>query len=260
MLACKCCGAIAVCFGTVDFGRGCLDPVPAKGAPVPTPVRYHRCLECGFLFTSAFDDFTPEDFRRFIYNDEYARFDPDYLETRPRNNAAFLAGLFRESPDIRILDYGGGSGRLATLLRERGFQRVDTFDPFVIEHQQAPWGRYNLVLSFEVVEHSPDPRKLFFDLSERVSDGGLILFTTAFQPPDITRIGTDWWYIGPRNGHVSLHTPQSVLSIVKPLGFRLASSPDELVHLLFKSIPEFARHLNLMLNSTTVAAPVRILP
>ncbi|HSU66432.1 MAG TPA: methyltransferase domain-containing protein, partial [Tepidisphaeraceae bacterium] len=76
-------------------------------------------------------------------------------------------------------------------------------------------------------------------------DDGLILFTTAFQPPDIEQLGTSWWYIGPRNGHVSLHTPQSILSIVRTLGFRLASSPDGLVHLLFRSIPPFARHLNL---------------
>lgn len=244
-LACKCCGSVAVYFGTVDFNRGCLDPTPVEQAPVQIPVRYHRCVQCGFLFTAAFDRFSPDDFRKFIYNHDYIRFDPDYLETRPRHNADFVGGLFRESPHLRILDYGGGSGRLATLLRSRGFQRVETFDPFVAEHRNLPAGRFDLVLSFEVVEHAPDPRMLFIELIERVADEGLILFTTAFQPPDIARLGVGWWYIGPRNGHVSLYTPQSILSIVKPLGFRLASSPDGLVHLMFRSVPRFARHLNM---------------
>src|SRR5688572_1810116 len=79
--ACKCCGSLAPLFGVVDFHKNC---EIAHGRNVLSlsgvPVYYHRCRSCGFIFTVAFDHFSPGDFAREIYNDEYRLVDPDFAD------------------------------------------------------------------------------------------------------------------------------------------------------------------------------------
>jgi SAM-dependent methyltransferase len=258
---CKCCGATAVPYGVVDFHKNCeVHRRPVLGIS-GVPIYYHRCPACGFLFTTAFDAFTPDDFRRHVYNEEYVLVDPDYREDRPRANAEFVSSLFPQGRPRRILDYGGGSGGLAGRLRAAGFADVETYDPFVPQYADRPAGRFDCVLSFEVVEHSTDPEQTLADMSDFLDEPGLILFSTLLQPPDIDRQGLNWWYAGPRNGHVSLFSRHGLIALIEPFGFGLASFGDGL-HILFREIPDFARHFLVpvdpyaseSLNTSTVVA------
>lgn len=245
---CKCCGADAPPFGVVDFHKNC-EIVRRKVLGVSgVPIYYHRCPECGFLFTTAFDHFTTDDFRRHIYNDEYVLVDPDYRADRARGNAELAIELFRPARPDRLLDYGGGNGTLAAHLRAAGFPDVETFDPFVPEHAERPDGRFDCVVCFEVVEHSTDPERTFADMCDFLDEPGLILFSTLLQPPDIESQGLNWWYAGPRNGHVSLFSPASLRSIVEPLGYGLASFNQNL-HVMFREVPDFARHFLVPLDA-----------
>jgi len=243
---CKVCGTSSPLYGVVDFNKSCEDvrqpPAPLTGIPV----YYHRCPACGFIFTTTFDSFTNDDFRREIYNDQYARFDPDYLDIRPKTNAEYLAKIFGGSKDISILDYGGGSGKLAGHLRAQGFTRVDTYDPFVPEFATRPQGRYDLLLAFEVVEHSPRPKETFADMLSFVNKPGMALFSTAIQPPDLTQTGgVLWWFVAPRNGHCSIHTSQSLEILARQFGMRTVSTPAKIWHLLLDEVPPFAKHLSI---------------
>ncbi len=244
---CKCCGATAMPFGVVDFHKNCEIQRRKILGVSGVPIYYYRCQTCGFLFTTAFDDFTPDDFQRHVYNEEYLLVDPDYREDRARANADFLVSLFSEGRPRRILDYGGGNGGLADRLRAAGFPEVEAYDPFVPMHSGRPAGRFDCVLSFEVVEHSTDPERTFADMSDFLDEPGLILFSTLLQPPDIDRQGLNWWYAGPRNGHVSLFSRESLISIIEPFGFGLASFGDGL-HILFREVPDFAKHFLIPLD------------
>lgn len=240
---CKCCGDTASYFGSVDFHKNCEiakghNVLPPSGIAVP----YHRCGNCGFLFTIVFDSFTPEDFGELVYNDDYALVDPDFAALRPQTNAAFLAELFSAYPQTRILDYGGGSGLTASLLRDAGFTDVTTYDPFVAAHSTRPEGRFDLIICFEVVEHSPDPHGTFADIDDLLAPDGIVLFSTLVQPADIESARLDWWYAAPRNGHLSLHSRESISQIARPLGFAFGSFNENL-HVLFRTVPAFARHL-----------------
>jgi 2-polyprenyl-6-hydroxyphenyl methylase/3-demethylubiquinone-9 3-methyltransferase len=238
--ACKCCGQAAPLYGVADFHKSCNvggpDPLPLSGIPV----YYHRCRGCGFLFTVATDDWTPDDFARHIYNAEYLSVDPDYPERRPDANARMLAQLLGHAPGLRLLDYGGGSGLLAARLREQGFRHVDTFDPFVPQHAARPSGRYECVVSFEVLEHTPTPRETLTEMTSLLTPDGLLLFTTLLQGAEFDAQGMRWWYIGPRNGHVSLYSRAALTRLADALGFRFGSFNDN-SHVLFRHVPEFAR-------------------
>ncbi len=237
---CKCCGDTALPYGVVDFHKNCEIFRRQVLGVSGVPIYYYRCPACRFLFTTAFDDFTRDDFLRYVYNEEYPLVDPDFLGRRARANADLLMRLFAGARPRRILDYGGGNGALAEHLRAAGFPAVETYDPFVERHSARPPGRFDCVVCFEVVEHSTDPEETFADLCDFVDDPGLILLSTLLQPADIDRQGLNWWYAGPRNGHVSLFSRESLLAIIEPLGFGLASF-NESLHTLYREIPDFAR-------------------
>jgi SAM-dependent methyltransferase len=238
---CKCCGGQASPYGVVDFHKNCehyrRNALDISGIPI----YYHRCSTCGFIFTTAFDHFTDQDFQRHIYNDEYLLIDPDYKEARPRMNCGILSNLFQRQKPRRILDYGGGSGTLAEMMHTVGFSEVVTYDPFVPRFSTKPSERFECVICFEVAEHSTDPTGVFADMKDSLVDGGIILFSTLVQPSDIDRQGLNWWYAAPRNAHISLHTKPSLAQIGDRLGFKLGSF-NESYHVFFSEIPEFAKH------------------
>jgi hypothetical protein len=139
LVPCKICGEPAPIYGTVDFNRNCQIEGGIKLPLSGTPVRYRRCPACGFLFTDAFDCWSQEQFKTHIYNEGYAVVDPEYAESRPRNNAAAVVALFgAHRSERRVLDYGGGNDALCTHLRAAGFPVAVTYDPFAPDFATPP--------------------------------------------------------------------------------------------------------------------------
>jgi 2-polyprenyl-6-hydroxyphenyl methylase/3-demethylubiquinone-9 3-methyltransferase len=212
-----------------DFNRPCLDSVRASMATYGFAIYYRRCRSCEFLFTDAFDQWSPEEFRTRIYNSEYARLDPDYAQKRPAGNAAFMAKLFdARKGTLRVLDYGGGNGYFAECLRRLGFARCDTYDPFTPGFDTPPAGTYNLITCFETMEHTPDPAACVQAITDRLADAGVVVFSTLLQPADFAKVGMTWWYIGPRNGHISLHSKKSLALLWERHGCVVESVNDNI--------------------------------
>lgn len=239
--SCKICKAPAPLFGTVDFNRNCAIPGAVKLPIVGVPVYHRRCGTCGFLFTDAFDDWSHADFKTHIYNAGYLAVDPEYLEARPRATAALVIDLFgARRAERRVLDFGGGNDVLCAELRAAGFPIAVTYDPFVPAYAQPPEGRFDLVTCFETLEHMPDPLAGIGAITAKVADPGVVLFSTLLQPDDIETLGVSWWYIGPRNGHVSLFSRKSLIHAWGRYGYHVASFADNL-HIAFRTLPEFVR-------------------
>jgi tetratricopeptide (TPR) repeat protein/SAM-dependent methyltransferase len=241
---CKICGDASSLFGVVDFHKICIEAQGKRLNLSGIPVYYRRCATCRFVFSDSFDRWTEETFARRIYNADYHLVDPDFASLRPEGNARLIAEAFDTSrSEISILDFGGGSGRLAEILRERGFSAI-TYDPFST-HRQLPQGRFNLITCFEVLEHAPQPAETLRILHSLLEDDGLILFSTLLQPKNFDTIGLNWWYAGPRNGHLSLYSVDSLIRLFAKAGLRVASYNENL-HLAYRQVPHFARHLNIL--------------
>ncbi len=242
-LPCKICDAPASLYGVVDFNKSCSQPRGSALAGVP--VYYRRCDGCGFVFTDAFDDWSPADFNAHIYNDGYLAADPDYKETRPRANAAMVEQMFGPSKaQLRVLDYGGGNDTLCSDLRAAGFAAAVTYDPFVPKHAERPTGKFDLVTCFETLEHMPNPVSGIGSILESLADPGLVLFSTQLQPApkDMALLNVNWWYIAPRNGHVSIFSPAALTIAWRRHGFTVVSCNDNL-HAAFRNLPDFAKYL-----------------
>lgn len=217
---CKICVAATDLFDVVDFAKTCSrDLYPAGLAAIP--LYYRRCGNCGFIFTDFFDDFAPSQLSAVVYNDHYARVDPDYAETRPAANARVVDALLRKRKTATIgLDYGGGSGRTCEHLRELGYA-YDTCDPFG-ERWLTPEfaGRYNFCTAFEVAEHTPDPQGFIGGIVSMASKERLaILVGTQVHDGKVSDANRlVWWYVAPRNGHISIYSRQSLELLAQQSG------------------------------------------
>jgi 2-polyprenyl-6-hydroxyphenyl methylase/3-demethylubiquinone-9 3-methyltransferase len=240
---CKVCGGATRALGVVDFNRSCED---ARGLRLPrsgVPVQYRQCAECALVFTDTFDDWSQADFEAHIYNAAYETVDPDYVAKRPDAMAQGVIGAFGDATaELDILDYGGGNGRFAELMAEAGI-RCQTYDPFTPAFAARPARRFNLVTCFETLEHMPDPVAGVGDIASLTADDGAVLFATLVQPPEFATIGLGWWYVGPRNGHVTLYSRQALARLWGRFGFTVGSFNDN-THIAYRGAPPaFARHL-----------------
>jgi SAM-dependent methyltransferase len=221
---CKVCGTLTELQGCVDAGRSCEIYRRTYLQLSGMPIYYHRCLGCGFLFTVAFDTWSFADFREKIYNDGYAAADPDYADgSRARANAALTDNVMGQLNARRVLDYGGGDGTMATELRAKGLD-AHSWDPLTdrIRGDAVAPGTFDLVTAFEVFEHTPTPIPTAAEALNFLRPHGRLLFSTLLVD-DLPRQATDFWYIAPRNGHISLHTSASLRALFARLGWTVRS-------------------------------------
>jgi SAM-dependent methyltransferase len=243
-LICPVCRGACAWLDVVDFNKSCEE---ARGKYLPlsgVPVYYAICGGCGFCFAPGFSAWTFEDFETRIYNEDYVSVDPDYVEARPRANANLLLSTFGSLPaSVRHLDYGGGSGALAHILRQSNWNSA-SYDPFIDRGVEVgSLGKYDLITAFEVFEHVPDVQKLMSDLRLLLSSDGIALFSTLLSDGNLQpnqRI--NWWYASPRNGHISLFSRNSLVTLARGNGWNVASFSQGL-HLFFTSIPPWAAHV-----------------
>ena len=238
---CKICGAAATLFDVCDFATYCHRPAGGAETLSGIAVYYYRCVKCGFMFTPLTDDWSAEDFRSRIYNEDYVKYDPGYADERPRSNASMLTGLFGQNRrSISLLDFGGGNGATVELLRSGGFVNALCYDPIARPNDPLPTQQFDLVTCFEVLEHANDPMNVVRQLATLTS--GMVLFSTLVQPADIETQKLRWWYAAPRNGHISLFSRQALTLAWQSVGMTLGSFNDNL-HVAFRQRPAFAAHL-----------------
>lgn len=219
-VTCKCCGGQTRPIGDVDSARSCED---RHGCPIFNPtgiaITYRRCDKCEFTFTDYFDNLSVSELGAQIYNEEYVLADPDFQGVRPAFFAREISRLLSPFAEtIRALDFGGGSGLFSNTMKNQGFC-FDTWDPYFADTTR-PDAKYDLVTAYEVVEHSRDPIATFQEAVGTLKPNGLLLFSTQVFPAGA---GLEWWYVAPRNGHVSLHTVASLRACAAACGFRALS-------------------------------------
>lgn len=223
--ACKICGGNSTIFDVADFNK-CCSPEFYEYGTSGIEVSYYRCDVCGFAFTRLFDDWTPQDFTRFIYNGDYVKVDHEYADSRPRRMAATAARRLAGQPHLRILDYGSGSGLFADQMRSRGFANVSSYDPFT--SPDRPNGRFDVVTCHEVLEHTISPLATMLDIAGFLDPGGCLFFGTSVQPQNFGELRANWWYVGPRNGHVSIYSLHSLARLGQSVGLLLHEGPGGL--------------------------------
>jgi len=225
--------------GAVEFSRTCEDHkgLPIFPVDVSRQVKYRRCVGCGFVWTPELCAWPRERFKEQIYNEDYPLADPDYLNERPKANAALLVKWFAKVRDeIRHIDYGAGNGQLSRCLACEGFNTT-AWEPMEQALMLDGDRQFNLVTAFEVFEHCPDPKALRADLTRLMAPESLLVFSTLTSDS----LGHDWhpgewWYAAPRNGHVALYSKLALRQLLYPLRvFHLSEG----LHFAFSTCPKW---------------------
>lgn len=243
-VSCPVCANECRVFDVVDFSKCCEEPRGKFLVPTGIPVYYYSCKGCQYCFSPWISGWTQQEFSERIYNDDYILVDPDYLDARPRDNARSLITMFGEhGRRLRHLDYGGGAGVLSRLLNEAGWQST-CYDPFANSGVAlAGLGQFDLITSYEVIEHVPDMDGLMQTLSALLAADGIVLFNTLVNDDwIIPGKRLTWWYASPRNGHISLHSRKSLALMGAKQNFKFVSFTEG-NHMYYRTIPAWASHL-----------------
>lgn len=243
-LRCGVCKANASLHDVVDFNRSCEEARGKFLELAGQPVYYARCDACGFCFAPELCKWSLDEFKKKIYNDDYVQVDPDYLDSRPRGNAAALISMFGDrAQSIKHLDYGGGCGLMSRLLREANWQSM-SYDPFVNgDVRLQDLGQFDLITAYEVFEHVPDVHALMTDLRALLAPQGLLLFSTLLSDGNIHRNQRlTWCYAAPRNGHISLFSRRSLALLAQANQVNFGSF-NEGFHAFFAQVPPWAQHI-----------------
>lgn len=67
-----------------------------------------------------------------------------------------------------------------------------------------------------------------------LSKDGFIIFSTLLRDKSIDELGAKWWYISPRNGHVSIYAKESIQAVLKQIDAKLQiKSFNQNLHIIF---------------------------
>lgn len=208
MSKCKICGEESIILGIRDLNKAC-EPEDSHTLPViGINATYHQCKNCGFIFTTYFDDWTKQDFLDKIYNDDYIKVDPDYVKKRPNESIRWVTNMLKWSKSRSILDYGAGNDAFSSGMRNHGFDAVG-WDPMWEKEPEFGDKKFDVIVAIEVLEHTPKPLETTTEMVSFMKPDGCILISTLVNNV-IGDHGITYWYIAPRNGHVCMHSNRSL--------------------------------------------------
>ena len=188
---------------------------------------YFECLKCGCLqipnpywLNEAYCD----EGKPIAVNPDGGRFCRNfsaYMRLRALEDAGLFGG------PLHVLDYGGGSGILTSMLRLAG-RECSHFDPYcpvpLFEPERAfltpeaiPMSSFNAVVALEVFEHLCNPLDVIRSLAGYLEPGGTIVLSTGLYKPGVH--SEDWPYLSRLAGqHVTFYTRKAIRIIADIAG------------------------------------------
>ena len=177
-------------------------------------VSYFECQNCHSLQTE----------EPYWLDEAYAEANLALVDTGPAwrsvNHQAVIyisARILGFPTTASIVDYGGGTGLLCRLLRDRGFD-ARVFDAYASNDLARGFedngARPDILCSFEVAEHFANPKADMATNFDRRA-ALLIIGTETYR-----REGPNWWYISPETGqHVFFYSPEGMQYLAATHGY-----------------------------------------
>lgn len=222
---CKICDSPTSIWGCVDYNKNCEE---RNGMYLPytgVAVYYLKCNNCEFIFSPDFDDWTKDDFKEHIYNDDYIKVDPEYNGIRSKNDANYFLNNLQIKKNISILDYGAGTCALEKELALHGYNVTSWDTMWGTDPEWDKDKKFDLIMAWEVLEHTPSPRETIKEMHNWLSPNGAILLATCSAGILQGRRDPTFWYLSPRNGHICMYSDKSLDILFNELGMKVQHDP-----------------------------------
>ena len=214
-MTCPICGGTEKHLGDIPFDRNLFN-VPIV---YTTPMAYYICDVCEYISCPEMLAWSSTKFSTDIYNEDYIKYDPDYLGPRAASVASSLLNSIHplKTQKLNHLDYGSGCGRLSEILEANNIKST-SYDPY--SDTKVISGKFNFITAVEVFEHSSNIRATLSDIKSKLSSDGVVLFTTLLGNKNTS---IEWDYLLPRNGHISILSEKSIKFLAKEVGLFFSS-------------------------------------
>ncbi len=193
-------------------------------------VQYYSCTTCGYFQTEV-PFWLEEAYTQVINSEDNGIFRRNY----------FFSGFllfwlfFDRAKKANYLDFSGGYGILVRLMRDQGFdfKWTDKFcENIFAKNAVAKLGneKYELVTTFEVIEHTEQPREFIKEIFALGTEN-LLFSTQVFKGKEPQK---DWWYLGTNHGqHIGFFNRSSLEKLASLENLHLISFRN--MHLISKS-------------------------
>jgi hypothetical protein len=192
-------------------------------------IQYYQCPTCGFVQTE--EPYWLDE----AYSSAISDIDIGVIG-RSTTFSRLTRNLLLSSFDCnaRFMDFGGGPGVFARMMRDCGFDFY-LYDKYCenmfargFEADLSIPQHYELITAFEVFEHFVAPLD---EIERLLYSSPSILFSTLLLPAHNPGPG-EWWYYALEHGqHVGLYTYKALATVAQRLGLHLHSNGSSL-HLL----------------------------
>ncbi|HEV7259513.1 MAG TPA: class I SAM-dependent methyltransferase [Bosea sp. (in: a-proteobacteria)] len=179
---------------------------------------YHQRQICNFMLTPSIDSNGPTQ----IYDETYRRDQDLDRDGRMTEALRLVAPANKRVDQSEIPNMGSDiGGFLHTSRRTRKLNTGGTdISPPMADKEWPPKGlgdrEFDVVATGSVIEHFPNPRKVFNFIWRHLRSPGLFAFQTAHRDPQ--SVDRNWWLLGPHNGHVGPHSRERLLHVTKDVG------------------------------------------
>jgi len=234
-------------FSKIKFS-GYLDEIVNEGLH---PIIY-GCNICKF---SWYNEIPTDDQLIMMYSKGVVKPTTEYYDFKDKLNSKLLNGLLRiikKNKDIKLLDYGSGTGRFSNLASSLGIE-VTSFEPSLSRNQLKSKKNINYIndiklldksnIKFDaiildnVLEHLPDPKNAILEIRKFCNKNTLIYLSV----PNIIRAheGKEIWNVWPYKNkrvhtmapfeHLSGFSPKSLDILLKKCMFKNISIIEEFI-------------------------------
>jgi 2-polyprenyl-3-methyl-5-hydroxy-6-metoxy-1,4-benzoquinol methylase len=134
-----------------------------------------RCSGCKSLHSME-----PVDLNEYYRHYPFQQHTLDFHTRKGYANRLRLLEAWGMKANDQILDYGCGAGVFITFLKESGFVNAVGYDAFVEKYSSNEIlnKRYDVVVSYDVIEHVDDPRKFLETIKSLLKPNGLLILGT----------------------------------------------------------------------------------
>lgn len=189
-------------------------------------VNFYRCTHCYGIFKSA-EHFPDKKFEK----ERYETHNNDVNDIRYQKFVSPITNAIEKefSNITKGLDYGCGTGPVATFVLEKKGYQINLYDPFFHPNENYKDELYDFIICCEVMEHFFTPNQQFLKMKNLLKPNAKLYCKTKMISSNISVQDFKAWYYKDDPTHVFFYSPKSLGAICQFAEFKSVKFDDNLI-------------------------------